>query len=133
VRLRGGGGLARAVTLKVRSPDFATSTRQRTLAAPTDETLAIWRAAEALLNAWLAERPGALRLLGVSVERTETAPTEATLFDAAIDDRQRRVDAVTDEVARRFGPDALRRGGSRAGGRRSPRDATDRGPRPESG
>lgn len=131
-RLRAGGGLARAISLKVRSPDFRTSTRQSTLRAPTDETLALWRAAEALLAAWLAESPGPLRLLGVSVERTETG-AEPSLFDAVIDDRQRRVDEVADEAARRFGPNALRRAGSRDGGRRSRRDATDTGPRPEAG
>jgi len=133
LRLRAGGGLARAVTLKVRTPDFQTSTRRTTLREPTAETLALWRAAEALLAAWLAERPEPLRLLGVSAERVEATPAEPTLFDAAIDDRQRRVDEVTDEVARRFGPNALRRAGSRDAGRRSRRDATDDGPRPEAG
>ena len=133
LRLRAGGGLARAVTVKLRTPDFRTSTRRTTLREPTDATLELWRAAEALLASWLAANPGPLRLLGMSVERTEPAGGEGSLFDAVIDDRQRRVDAVADEVARRFGPDALRRGGSRDGGRRTRRDAVDRGPRPEAG
>ena len=133
LRLRAGGGTARAVTIKVRTPDFTTSTRRRTLRAPTTGTLEIVREAEALLSAWLAERPGPLRLLGMSVERGDQQTDDPGLFDGACDDRQRRVDAVADEVARRFGPDALRRGGSRPGGRRSRRDATDEGPRPEAG
>ena len=41
--------------------------------------------------------------------------------------------AVTDRAARRFGPDMLRRAGSRAAGRRSLRDTRADDPRPEAG
>lgn len=133
VRLRAGGGLARAVTIKLRRPDFSTASRRCTLPEPTDATLEIWRAAAKLLDAWLATEPGPLRLLGASVDRVEPVMGDATLFDAVRDDRQRALDAVADAAARRFGPGALRRGGARGEGRRSARDATDRGPRPEAG
>jgi DNA polymerase-4 len=133
MRLRASGGLARAVTLKLRRPDFQTFTRQRTLDAPTDGTLAIARAATALLEAWWKEWSGALRLLGVSVERVEAGAAPTSLFADAHADRQRSVDAVADAAVRRFGAGALRRGASRGEGRRNRRDATDRGPRPEAG
>jgi len=125
--------VARVVSIKLRRPDFITVSRQRTLAEPTDATLMIWQAAAALLDAWWSQQPGPLRLLGVSVDRAESSPTEASLFDAVPDTRQRALDAIADEAVRRFGPDALRRGGSRAQGRRSRRDVSDMGPRPEAG
>jgi DNA polymerase-4 len=132
-RLRAGGGVARVVSIKLRRPDFTTVSRQRTLDAPTDATLMIWHAAAALLDAWWSQQPGPLRLLGVSVDRAEASPPEASLFDAVPDTRQRALDAIADEAIRRFGPDALRRGGSRVQGRRSRRDVSDTGPRPEAG
>ena len=133
MRLRASGGLARAVSLKLRKPDFQTFSRQRTLEAPTASTLAIGRAAAALLDAWWKEWPGPLRLLGVSVDRVDAGAAAEALFTDQDDERQRAVDAVADEAVRRFGPEALRRGGSRTDGRRSRRDATDQGPRPEAG
>jgi DNA polymerase-4 len=132
-RLRAGSGLARAVSLKLRRPDFTTTTRRCTLPAPSDATLELWRAASDLLEAWLRQEPGPLRLLGVSVDRIEAEARPADLFEAVGDNRQRAIDAVADEAIRRFGPGALRRGGSRAEGRRSRRDASDQGPRPEAG
>jgi DNA polymerase-4 len=133
IRLRAGGGVARVVSIKVRRPDFTTVTRQRTLAEPTDATLMIWQAAAALLDAWWSQQPGPIRLIGVSVDRGEAAQRDPSLFDAVPDARQRALDAIADEAVRRFGPDALRRGGSRMQGRRSRRDASDTGPRPEAG
>jgi DNA polymerase-4 len=133
LRLRASEGVARTVTLKLRRPDFSTATRSRTMDTPTDSTIEIWRCASALLDAWLADEPGPLRLLGIGVDRSEPSTDEPSLFDARDDGRQRALDTVTDQAIRRFGPGALRRGGSRDAGRRSARDATDRGPRPEAG
>jgi DNA polymerase-4 len=132
-RLRAGGGVARVVSIKLRRPDFTTVTRQRTLAEPTDATLMIWQAAAALFEAWWSQQKGPLRLIGVSADRQQAAAREASLFDAVPDQRQRALDAIADEAVRRFGPDALRRGGSRMQGRRSRRDVSDTGPRPEAG
>lgn len=132
MRLRTGGGMARSVVLKVRLPDFQTFSRRRTLEMPSDATLQIWHAAEALLEAWLRERHGALRLIGVSVERVDPVARTPSLFPDGDDARQRTLDGVADAVARKYGPDALRRAGSRAQGRRTHRDTHD-GPRPEAG
>lgn len=132
LRLRAGGGVARAVALKVRVADFQTMSRQRALQPATDATLTIWRTAEALLDAWLRERHGAVRLIGVSVERADAHACTASLFTDDDASRQRALDAIADQVARKYGPDVLRRAGGRASGRRSRRDA-ERGPRPEAG
>ena len=132
MRLRAGGGLARSVVLKVRLPDFQTLSRRRSLETPSDATLQIWHAAEALLEAWLRERHGPLRLIGVSVERVDPGTCTPSLFQDGGAARQRTLDSVADAVAQKYGPDALRRAGSRAGGRRTRRDGQD-GPRPEAG
>lgn len=65
--LRGRGRSARTVTVKLRHADFRTITRAETTATPIDDADAIARAAGRLLRLALAERPGALRLLGVGV------------------------------------------------------------------
>jgi hypothetical protein len=67
------------------------------------------------------------------VERVDAGEAASGLFADHEEVRQRTVDAVADEAVRRFGPEALRRGGARADGRRSHRDLTDEGPRPEAG
>ena len=65
--LRRRGRFARTVTVKLRYADFRTVTRAETIRVPTDDAAAIARTAARLLCRALAERPGALRLLGVSV------------------------------------------------------------------
>lgn len=133
MRLRAHGGRTRCITLKLRTPDFITCSRQVTLPEATDATLRVWRAAESLLAAWLHQRPGPLRLIGVSVSVAAPDATEPGLFVDPDEGRQRRLDAVSDAAAARFGPGAIRRGGSRIEGRRTARDLRDHGPRPEAG
>jgi DNA polymerase IV len=65
--LRRRGRAGRTVTVKLRYADFQTITRGQTVAAPLDDGGAIWATAAALVARALAERPGALRLLGVGV------------------------------------------------------------------
>ena len=66
------GLLARCVAVKIRTADFRTQTRQRTLLTPTAHPAVFGRAAVAEFRRWLAERaaggargPARLRLLGV--------------------------------------------------------------------
>jgi len=114
--LRAKGLVGRTVSLKVRTADFTTLTRSRTLAAPTDVAAEIFAAARALLAAVdLGGR--AVRLVGVRSEGL--CPAEArqpTLEEAlaeAEDDgasARRRAEAAMDEVRRRFGSRAVVRG-----------------------
>jgi DNA polymerase-4 len=67
-----GGKAARTVTTKVRYPDFAIRSRSTTLAAGTDDGAQIGEIACRLLDRALADRPGALRLVGVTVSKIET-------------------------------------------------------------
>ena len=135
LRLRACDGLAKCVTLKVRLANFDTFSRQKKLNPFTDSTKTIWQAADALLAAWRRESALPLRLIGVSVERVDRAGAQVQpeLFPDAAAEVQRKLDSITDAVARKYGPEALHRGAPRAGSRRNKRDATNEGPRPETG
>jgi nucleotidyltransferase/DNA polymerase involved in DNA repair len=109
VRLEGFAG--RTVVAKIRYASFRTVTRQRALAAPTDDERTIFRAARDLVRteafAEASSRPREpLRLLGISL--THLVAKDATtrgLFDDA--DRAARETRVRDAVRDRFGDDAL--------------------------
>ena len=70
-RLAARGDAARTVTTKVRYPDFSIRSRSLTLPAGIDTAEEIAGHACALLDRALADRPGALRLIGVSVSSLE--------------------------------------------------------------
>jgi DNA polymerase-4 len=65
--LTASGRTARTVTTKVRYPDFAIRSRSTTLPVGTDDPARIGELACALLDRALADRPGALRLVGVGL------------------------------------------------------------------
>lgn len=109
-RLRRAGVAAGTVTVKLRAPDFTTSTRSRSFHPATQESAAIYQVARELLRTWWREQPEpALRLLGVGGSRLAAA-NQISLFDSGQEGRPGRLDAVLDEVQQRFGPGGLRRG-----------------------
>jgi DNA polymerase-4 len=65
------GSAARTVTAKVRYTDFSIRSRSTTLPVGTHDSERIARLACALLDRALADRPGALRLVGVGVSNLE--------------------------------------------------------------
>jgi DNA polymerase IV len=67
MRLRRSGLAGRTVTAKLRYADFSLRSRSATLPAETDEAERIGELACSLLDRGLADRPGALRLVGVGV------------------------------------------------------------------
>jgi DNA polymerase-4 len=69
--LRTSGDAARTVTTKVRYPDFSIRSRSTTLAAGVDDADVIGELACGLLDRALRDRPGALRLVGVSLSNLE--------------------------------------------------------------
>src|SRR4051794_3151921 len=69
--LRAGGGAGRTVTTKVRYPDFSIRSRSHTLPVGIDDGARIGELACALLDRALADRPGALRLVGVGLSGLE--------------------------------------------------------------
>jgi len=73
-RMRAKRLVAACVTVKIRRHDFATFTRQKSIAPPTSETRTISNVAQELLAGWLNEQPRArLRLLGVGVSHLTLA------------------------------------------------------------
>lgn len=112
--LREDGLKAKGVTLKLRIADFRTFSRSRALDEPTDSTKELWAAAWSLLQEWLRERKGALRLMGVSLHGL-TSETQLGLFGATPAKTPRteaKVDSTLDAIVQKFGRGAIRRGGS---------------------
>ena len=70
-RLEAAGQSGRTVTTKVRYPDFSIRSRSTSLAVGVDDAERIWELACGLLDRALADRPGALRLVGVAVSGLE--------------------------------------------------------------
>lgn len=70
-RLAASGQAARTVTTKVRYPDFAVRSRSTTLPAGIDDADTIGDVACLLLDRALRDRPGPLRLVGVTVSNLE--------------------------------------------------------------
>lgn len=70
-KLREDGRCARTVTTKLRYPDFSIRSRSQTLVAGIDDADTIGTLACSLLDRALADRPGALRLVGVGVSGLE--------------------------------------------------------------
>jgi DNA polymerase-4 len=66
------GQVARTVTTKLRYADFSIRTRSLTLDVAVDDAETIGQVACLLLDRALADRPGALRLVGVGVKGFET-------------------------------------------------------------
>ena len=104
-RLRAGGVRASTVQVKLRDSAFATITRQRTLAEPTDLAEPIWKTALDLVRPEL--RGKKIRLVGVGVHGLGE-PAQLGLF-APEDDRQRRATEAADDLRRRFGSRAVTR------------------------
>jgi DNA polymerase IV len=110
-RARAANRAGRTVTLRFRFGDFSRATRSRTLPHPTAGTAAILAAGRTLLAAArpLIERRG-ITLLGIAVANlSDEAQLELPLeprFDPALD-------LAIDEIRKRFGNDAIRRGSTR--------------------
>jgi DNA polymerase-4 len=107
-RLRRAGLRAATLRLKLRAPDFTTTTRQQKI-APTDRDLDLYRAARTLLErVWTAGQP--IRLLGIAAADLAAtgAPAQQSLFGD--DARQDQVMRALDSIRDRFGDDAIGHG-----------------------
>jgi DNA polymerase-4 len=126
-RLRAAGRVGRTVQLKVRSADFRTITRSRTVREPTDLAAEIAEVARALLRD-LPDLGQGVRLLGVSMQQLSVpAPAQPELFGADLAgdpvppspratsrrDEQQALERTIDAVKARFGSDAVGRATTR--------------------
>jgi DNA polymerase-4 len=114
-RLRAQGLMCRTVGLKVRTSDFTTVSRARTLDSPVDSAKAVLAVAESLLAAVnLHGLP--VRLIGVRLENLVQGEGQAVqlTLDQAAGPREpaalRAAEAAADQVRLRFGPKAVRPG-----------------------
>jgi DNA polymerase-4 len=107
-RLRKGGWCGRTIALKIRLADFATSTRSRTLAEPTDVGRDIHGVAVALFES-LGLHQTKVRLVGVRVE--QLSPADNASHQLELGERERGwrdAERATDQAASRFGAHAIR-------------------------
>ncbi len=108
--LRQEGLVARTVHLKVRTGDFETVTRAKTLPEPTDLAEVVLEAARELFRDRIALNGRGVRLLGVGVSGLEPPGAgQPSLFS---DDRQEKLRALArtaDEIREKFGKAALAR------------------------
>jgi DNA polymerase-4 len=122
-RLRAHGLRARTVTLKYRDEAFRTTTHARTLAAAVDSGNDLFGVAWELFGE--VHRGRKVRLLGIYASHFGDESPQLPLFAEA--GTPSPLDRVRDEVARRFGDDAITRASLL--GRRERRNPSDRPPR----
>jgi DNA polymerase-4 len=122
-RLRAHGLRARTVTLKYRDEDFRTTTHARTLAETTDSGNALFRMASELFAE--VHRGQKVRLLGIYASHFGAGAPQLGLFDEPR--APSPADRVRDEVAKRFGDEAITRASLL--GRRERRNPSDKPPR----
>jgi DNA polymerase-4 len=122
-RLRAHGLSARTVTLKYRDADFQTTTHARTLECATDSSDELFRVASRLF----AEVHGRkkVRLVGIYASHFGEATSQLGLFEPP--KTASPVDRVRDQIARRFGDEAITRASLL--GRRERRNPSDKPPR----
>jgi DNA polymerase-4 len=109
-RLRHAGVRARAIDLKLRSSDFRTRSRSRTLAEASNVTEVLWQAAAGLLEQSLSNEMLPLRLLGVGAgQLTRESAVQADLFDDGQRERHAAIDRAIDAIRGQFGPSAIHR------------------------
>ncbi len=106
--LRRKGLAGTTITVKLRTADFGTVTRQASLAVGADTTETIWPVARELLRKADTSRQ-AIRLIGVSVSSFD-GPQQLALFGASKSDKSHKIARAVDAVTARFGDDAIRRG-----------------------
>jgi DNA polymerase-4 len=109
-RLKQSGLAAGGVTLKLKTADFRIRTRSRRLGDPTQLADTLYRTAATLL-AGEADGATLFRLIGVGADALVTGASAdlPTLFDT--DGRPRQLEAAIDDIRRRHGTGAVRRGG----------------------
>ena len=112
-RLRQKGLAGRVVTVKLRTADFVTVTRQEQLDLPADTTEQIWPVAQRLIAR--ADGTGQpIRLVGVSLSSFAVAQ-QFSLFEEAATARHRKIASALDTVSERFGEGTVVRGAALAG------------------
>lgn len=106
-RLRKRNWICWNVAIKIRSADFTTVTRSKTLRRPTDLGTEIAAVAQSLLDAY-GIPPGGIRLLGVKVDSLQPTEQGIPLFlDDDTEDNE-KVERSMDAIKEKFGDSAVK-------------------------
>jgi DNA polymerase-4 len=110
-RLRANDLEARTIILKLRYDDFKTITRSSTFEHQTNITKTLWKEAEKVFIKWYKKLAGPLRLLGFGASGLhKSGAGQRQLFAEPDQQKQKRLDKAFDEIRKKFGHDALKRG-----------------------
>ena len=108
--LRHQGLVARTVHIKVRTGDFETVTRAKTLSEPTDLAEVVLAAARELFRERVVLKGRGVRLLGVGVSGLEPAGAgQGALFADERREKLRSLARAADEIREKFGKAAMSR------------------------
>lgn len=108
-RLRSHDRLGRTIELKLRFSDFKVVTRSISLGRATNITGELLEAGFDLLNR-MPKNHLSIRLIGFGVSGLDQPQMmQLELFDEAAREKQRSLDSIADEIAKKFGKHALHR------------------------
>lgn len=123
-RLREAGQMANMISVEIKYHTFQTSSHQKQLANRTDSDSIIYKAAVELFNELWSGEP--IRLLGIRSAKLVKAdePEQLSIFDIALNDetntgevkksvspqKRKQLDKALDEIRKKYGEDAVKRG-----------------------
>lgn len=120
-RLREAKQKAGMLSVEIKYYNFETASHQRQLAKPTNSDTDIYHAAAELFRELWTKVP--IRLLGIRSSKLvkQDEPEQLTIFDLPVEQnrekagtdrgaRQKKLDEALDEIKRKYGKDAVRRG-----------------------
>ena len=104
-RLRKSEKLGKTISVKLRSPDFITTSRSETLLNATNTSAEILATAKTLLKKM--DIADGVRLLGVSVSNLQDSEVRQLQLGEEDYSPQREIDEAVDEIRQRFGGDVI--------------------------
>jgi len=109
-RLRAQNLHARSIGVKFRLANFRTVCRSRPLNPATATTDILWQNVRSIFGEWREKCSDPLRLVGVAASSLVGAESDqGLLFSDATEKKLEALDRVSDDIRRRFGPNALKR------------------------